>query len=77
MTGKGVAKKELSYTACGNVNWCNHYEKQSGYSLYRVVQSFPTLCGPIDHGPPGYSVLGILQARILEWVAIPFSTASS
>ena len=37
-----------------------------------VAQSCPTLCGPMDCSPPGSSVHGILQARILEWVAIPF-----
>ena len=35
----------------------------------------PTLCDPIDRSPPGSSVPGILQARILEWVAISFSNA--
>ena len=30
-------------------------------------------CDPLDFSPPGFSVHGILQARILEWVAIPFS----
>ena len=38
-------------------------------------QSCPTLCNPIDGSPPGSSVPGILQARILEWVAISFSNA--
>ena len=38
-----------------------------------VVQSCPTLCDPMDCSPPGSSVHGILQARILEWVAISFS----
>ena len=38
----------------------------------RVAQSCPTLCNPID-----YRVHGILQARILEWVAFPFSRGSS
>ena len=38
-------------------------------------QSCLTLCNPIDGSPPGSSVLGILQARILEWVAISFSNA--
>ena len=42
-----------------------------------VTQSCLTLCNPRDCSPPGSSVLGILQARILEWVAIPFSTGSS
>ena len=36
-----------------------------------VAQSCPTLCEPVDCSPPGSSVHGILQARILEWVAIP------
>ena len=35
-----------------------------------VAQSCPTLCDPVDCSPPGSSVHGILQARILEWVAI-------
>ena len=38
-------------------------------------QSCPTLCDPIDGSPPGSPVPGILQARILEWVAISFSNA--
>ena len=36
----------------------------------KSLQSFPTLCDPIDCSPPGSSVHGILQARILEWVAL-------
>ena len=39
------------------------------------LQSCPTLCDPIHGSPPGSSVPGILQARILEWVAISFSNA--
>ena len=42
-----------------------------------VSQSCPTLWDPMDLRPPGSSVHGILQARILEWVAIPFSRGSS
>ena len=41
----------------------------------KSLQSCPTLCGPIDGSPLGSSVPGILQARILEWVAISFSNA--
>ena len=41
-----------------------------------VTQSYPTLCNPMDCSPSGSSVYGILQARILEWVAIPFSRES-
>ena len=42
-----------------------------------VAQSCPTFCNSMDWGPPGSSVRGILQARILEWVAMPFSRGSS
>ena len=38
----------------------------------KSLQSCPTLCDPIDSGPPGSPVPGILQARVLEWVAIAF-----
>ena len=38
-----------------------------------VAQSCPTLCDPMNCSPPGSSVQGILQARILKWIAIPFS----
>ena len=42
-----------------------------------VSQSYPTRCCPLDCSPPGSSVHGILQTRILDWVAIPFSRGSS
>ena len=42
-----------------------------------VAQLCPTLCDPMDCSLPGSSTYGILQARILEWVAIPFSRGSS
>ena len=42
-----------------------------------VAQSCPTLCDSMDCSPPGSSVHGILQARIPEWLAIPFSGGSS
>ena len=42
-----------------------------------LTQSCPTLCDPMDYSLPGSSVHGILQARILEWVAISFSRGSS
>ena len=43
----------------------------------KLLQSCPTLCNPMDYSPPGSSVHGILQARILEWVAISLSRGSS
>ena len=45
------------------------------YSLY--VQLCSTLCNPTDCNLPGSSVYGILQAKLLEWVAIPSSRGSS
>ena len=41
----------------------------------KVTQARLTVCQPVDL--PGCSVLGILQARVLEWVAVPFSRGSS
>ena len=63
---------------------CNMVVTSTSESLYKLnkimsaaklLQSCPTLCDPIDGSPPGSPVPGILQARILEWVAISFSNA--
>ena len=43
----------------------------------KLLQSCLTLCNPMDCSPPGCSIHGILQARILQWVAMPSSRASS
>ena len=50
-----------------------------GYTIMCVLlsQSCPTLCDPMDYSLPGFFVHGILQARILEWVVIPFSMGYS
>ena len=40
------------------------------------LQSCLTLCNPMDYSPPGSLSMGILQARILEWVAMPVSRGS-
>ena len=42
-----------------------------------VAQLCPNLCDPMDCSPPGSSVHGISQAKILEWVVIPFYRGSS
>ena len=52
--------------------WQEYTESES-----EVTQSCPTLCDPVDSSLPGSSVHEILQARILEWVAISFSRGSS
>ena len=56
-------------TGPGSVLW--------GHVYVLVIQSCPTLCDCLDCSPPCFSVHGILQARILEWIAIPFSRGSS
>ena len=43
----------------------------------KSLQSCPTLCDPVESSPPGSAIPGILQARILEWVAMPSSRGSS
>ena len=50
-------------------------EKLYAAAAAKSLQSCLTLCNPIDGSPPGSPILGILQARTLEWVAIVFSNA--
>ena len=45
--------------------------------VYVCVQLCPTLCNPMGCSPPGCCVYGIFQAKILEWIAISFSSRSS
>ena len=63
-------------------------KEKNDLTLSRMSQEFPsikvlatqsclTLCNPMDSRPPGSSVHGILQARILEYIVIPFSRESS
>ena len=51
------------------------FERSAAAAAAKSLQSCLTLCDPIDGGPPGSPVPGILQARTLEWVAISFSNA--
>ena len=50
------------------------WEQYAAAAAATSLQSYPTLCDPINGSPPGSSVHGISQARVLEWVAIAFST---
>ena len=54
----------------------NTHSCQNSLNCVLVTQLCPTLCVPMDCSPPGFSVHGILQAKILEWVVIPFSRGS-
>ena len=65
-------------TACFEILACSSLHK----SLLSLKWKWKSLSGvysllPMDYIPPGFSVHGILQARILEWVAIPSSRGSS
>ena len=60
---------DVQYATGGQ--WRNKSRKNEAAAA--VLQSCLTLCDPIDGGPPGSPVPGILQARTLEWVAISFS----
>ena len=51
------------------------WQQYTASAAAKSLESCPTLCDPIDGSPLGSSVPGILQARILEWVAISFSNA--
>ena len=55
------------------VEWNVLYTFVAAAAAAKSLQSCPTLCDPIDGSPPGSSVRGICQARVLEWVAIGFS----
>ena len=60
-------------------SWINVKKTHLGTSqtaaAAKSLQSCPTLCDPTDSSPPGSPIPGILQTRILEWVAISFSNA--
>ena len=65
-----------SDSTCDNsLPYSGHTRHAVAAAAARSLQSCPTLCDPLDSSPPGSAVPGILQARILEWIAISFSNA--
>ena len=58
--------------SCGQITFLSTQSYIQCWCEVKVAQLYPTLCNPMD-----YTVHGILQARILEWIAFPFSRASS
>ena len=67
--GEEVKQQELSLITCGKVKWYGTATSEDSLAV--------SFCNPMECRPPGFSVRGISQARILEWVAIPFSRESS
>ena len=62
----------ISYVSCIGRQILYHCTAEE--ALYTHIQSCPTLCDRMDCSPPGSSIHGIFQARIMEWVGISFSS---
>ena len=77
---EGNPKKRGCMYTC---HWLTFQYNRSEHSIVKqlcecsVAQSCPILCNPMDYSPPGFSVHGIFQARVLEWIAISYSRGSS
>ena len=67
-----MARVNVNILGISELKWFEMGEFNSAAAA-NLLQSCPTLCDPIDCSPPGSPVPGILQARVLEWVAIAFS----
>ena len=64
---------------CPYFGWCindSTVKKKNRNAFVLPLQSYPTLCNPMDCSPSGPSVHGTLQAKTLEWVAMPSSAGS-
>ena len=72
---KSINSLALSFLYSPTLTSIRDYWKTIALTAAKSLQSYPTLCDPIDGSTPGSPVPGILQARTLEWVAISFSNA--
>ena len=87
LAGQGTLKSLLQHhSSKASILWCSAFftvQLSHPYMTLKerkeseVTQSCPIICNPVDCSPPGSSVHGFLQARLLEWVAISFSRGSS
>ena len=74
----GCVREEPGTLNLKGFPWLSPMEQPLGPAVVMLVaQPCPTLCDPMDCSLPVFSVHGLLQARILEWVVIPFSRGSS
>ena len=73
------SSKSYCMTQGGSLNLSKHQFSylEDACMHVKLLQSCPTLCDSMDCSLPGSTVLGILQARLLEWVAMPSSRGSS
>ena len=74
-TGSEVQRGEMSWPRSPSQVWS--WKTNASQSESEVAPSCPAPCDPMDCSLPGFSVHGIFQARVLEWVAISFSRGSS
>ena len=82
LTDPGLEPTSLNISCIGRLvffyHWCHLRSSASlNHCVCIVAQSCLTLCDPMDCSPPGSSVNGILQTRILKWVSMPFSRGFS
>ena len=75
MTFQGTAKTRIEFPFPLNGEGMERVFTKVKSVIYSVVSN--SFCNPVSCSPPDSSVHGILQARTLEWVAIPFSRGSS
>ena len=64
--------KEYDKTVYCHLAYLTYIQSRS-----EIAQSCPTLCDPMDYSLQGFSIHGVFQARVLEWVTISFSLGSS
>ena len=78
LTSEPPGKPKVTLTAVKNFKMHSGSNKAGYFCCCHclVTKLCPTFCDPVDCSPPGFSVHGILQARILEWGAISFSRGS-
>ena len=77
LSGFGIRVMVASWNVFGSlpsaIFWKSLSKIGVAAAAAKSLQSCPILCNPVDGSPPGSPIPGILQARILEWVAISFS----
>ena len=78
LCGSGSSRpRNQSGVSCIAGGFFTNWAMKEASEWSEVSQSCPTLCDPMDCRPPGSSIHGIFQARVVEWVAISFSRGSS
>ena len=77
VTSRVISQGQLQAQSCTPFDCIGRVVNINGAGLGLVTQSCPTLCNPMDCSPPGSSIHGILQERILDRVVMPFSRGSS